>query len=262
MEDYTRIKQVGKAVGYILQKLKEETKVGMTGRKLEKLALELMKERKEKERVRSSIKGYAGFPGAICVSVNANLTHGIPNEYPFQEGDLVSIDVACNRYGIHADAALTTIVGKGTKEQKELLEVTEGALQEAINSIKPGITTNQDIGHTIEQYIAEKNKNREKDKKYYVIRRYGGHGIGREMHQEPFIPNFRDITLPGITIQKNAAICIEPLVQMGDEAIELAADKWTVLSKNGNLNAHFEHTIWIGDKEVEIMTKYEQRLSN
>ena len=252
-----KMREVGKAVAYILKTLKKEIKVGMNGQELEKRALGLMKEKK----VKSSIKGYRGFPAAICVSLNNEITHGIPDSRPFKTGDLVSFDVACHKKdkwgtSYHADAALTIIVGQeedGLLDQEKktkLLMVAQTALQRVIEKIQPGITTTQDIGNTIEEYV--------NSEKHHVIKEYGGHGIGHEMHETPFIPNYKISDKYSVVIHENTAICVEPLVQIDNAEVELSAENnWTVFSPQGKLNAHFEHTIWIGKEKAEVLTSDE-----
>ena len=239
------IKKVGQAVSNILKRLKKEIKPGVSGKDLDKLARQLMKEKE----VQSSSLDYKGFSAAICVSLNEELTHGIPDERIFKEGDLVSIDVACNYQGYHADAALTTIVGAGDDVKRSLLNITKNSLYFVIQNIQPGITTTQDIGAMLEKYIRTRG--------YYPIKEYGGHGIGENLHQEPFIPNYK-ISNKGEVIKEGMFICIEPLVQIGDAEVEVSPNKWTVFSKNGYLNAHFEHTVYIGKTGAEILTNYEE----
>jgi methionyl aminopeptidase len=217
MEKYEYIKATGKIVAHILKKLKKEIKPGVCGRDLEKIAQELMK----KNQVYSSSLNYNGFPAAICVSLNNELTHGIPDERPFQEGDLVSFDVACyqkdekgNTY--HADSAMTVIVGEGNEPKRNLLKVAKNSLYYVIQNIHPNSTTTQDIGRMLEKYIRTRG--------YYPIKEYGGHGIGEKLHQEPFIPNYK-IPNKGEVIREGMFICIEPLVQMNDAEIKIADDK-------------------------------------
>jgi methionyl aminopeptidase len=251
MDKYECIKRAGKSVAIILKKLKKEIKPGVSGKDLDKLARQLMAE----EKVQSSSLGYRigdrVFPGYICVSVNEELTHGVPDERVFKEGDLVSVDVACNYQGYHADAALTTIAGKGDEIKKKLLDITKNSLYYVIQEIIPNKTTTQDIGAMLEKYI--KNRGYQS---YYLIKEYGGHGIGESLHQEPFIPNYKT-TDKGEIIKEGMFICIEPLVQIGDAEIDVSSNKWTVFSKNGHLNAHFEHTIYITKKGAEIITDYD-----
>jgi methionyl aminopeptidase len=238
------IKKAGRIVGNILKILKKEIKLGISGKYLDNLASQLMKEAGAK----SSCLNYNGFPASICVALNEELTHGIPDERLFKDGDLVSIDVACSYEGYHADAALTTIAGEGDEMKKKLLAVTKNSLYYVIQNIKPGITTTQDIGGMIEKYTRIRG--------YYSIREYGGHGIGEKLHQEPFIPNYKTPN-KGEIIEEGMFICVEPLVQINDAKISVADNKWTVFSKKGNLNAHFEHTLHITKDGVEIITNYE-----
>jgi len=251
-----KMREVGQIIAYILKTLKKEIKIGMTGQELEKRALQLMKEKK----VKSSIKGYRGFPAAICVSLNNEVTHGIPDDRSFKSGDLVSFDVACHKkdkWGVayHADAALTVIVDQekdsspDQAKKTKLLMVAQTALQKVIEKIQPGITT-QSIGNIIEEYVNSEN--------HYVIKEYGGHGIGHEMHETPFIPNYKIPDKHSVVIRENTAICVEPLVQIDNAEVELSAkNNWTVFSPQGKLNAHFEHTVWVGKEKVEVLTAYE-----
>lgn len=205
------IKKAGAAVALILRTLKSEIKPGVSGKDLEKLADRLMKE----QGVQSSSLNYEVnqqiFPSSICVSVNHELTHGIPTTKPFQSGDLVSVDVACHYQGYHADAALTTIAGEGDENKRNLLKVTKNSLHYLIQSIRPNITTTQDIGATLEKYIRSRGH-----KRYFLIKEYGGHGIGEKLHQSPFIPNYRTPD-KGEIIKEGMFICVEPLVQIGDD---------------------------------------------
>jgi methionyl aminopeptidase len=212
MTKIEHIKKAGKVVGYILKKLKQEIKQGSSGKKLDKLAQQLMEEQK----VQSSSLNYKGFSASICVSLNHELTHGIPDERVFQNGDLVSIDVACSYQGYHADAALTTIVGEGDEKKRNLLNVTKNSLYYVIQKIIPNKTTTQDIGAMLEKYIRTRG--------YYPIKEYGGHGIGENLHQEPFIPNYKTLD-KGEIIKEGMFICIEPLVQISDAEVDISTNK-------------------------------------
>ncbi|MCE8164094.1 MAG: type I methionyl aminopeptidase [Candidatus Moeniiplasma glomeromycotorum] len=248
------IRKAGVAVAHILKRLKSEIKPGVCGKDLEKLASQLMKE----QGVQSSSLNYELnqqiFPSSICVSVNQELTHGIPTAKPFQSGDLVSIDVACHYQGYHADAALTTIAGEGDEQKKNLLMVTKKSLEHVIRNIQPNITTARDIGIMLEKYIRTRH--------YYPIKEYGGHGIGEALHQPPFIPNSRHYSGTPEVIRPGMFICVEPLVQIGDDEttkLIVPPSNWeVVVSKNGHLNAHFEHTLYITKQGVEIITNYEE----
>jgi methionyl aminopeptidase len=212
------IEKAGQAVSNILKRLKKEIRPGISGKDLDSLARKLM----EKEGVQSSSLGYRVndrvFPGAICVSLNEGLTHGIPDDRIFKEGDLVSVDVACNYQGYHADAALTTIAGEGNEAKRSLLNITKNSLYYVIKKIISNKTTTQDIGAMLEKYVRECG-----NKKYFLIKEYGGHGIGENLHQEPFIPNYKTPD-KGEIIKEGMFICIEPLVQIGDDKIDVSAD--------------------------------------
>ncbi len=223
-KDIKNIKIAGRAVDNVLQKIKEAIHPGMSGKKLEEIALKAMKENK----VKSSILGYKGFPATICVSVNNQLTHGIPDNKQFKRGDLVSFDVACNYRGMHADAASTVIVDENEddKERKKLLAVTREALDYAIEKIQL------------------------REKGFWTIKDLGGHGIGSLMHLDPFIPNFDNGDKTVIEI--NNAYCIEPLVQMKDSEAKTSNDGWTVVTES--LSSHFEDTILVTERGIENLT--------
>jgi len=209
-EKIFKIKFASKAVAHILKKLKEETRAGITGRDLEKFACKLM----EENNVKSSVLGYENFPAYICISLNEELTHGVPDDRVFKEGDLVSFDVACNYQGCHADAALTMIIGQGNEEKRKLLQVTENALIFAIKRIKPNITTTRSIGNNLEKYIRSHG--------FFPIKEYGGHGIGYSLHEKPFIPNYKHEKHLSKKIERGMFICIEPLVQFNDDKIKVS----------------------------------------
>lgn len=247
---YSRV--AGQVVKSILQLLREQLRPGLSGKDLERMAVSVMKAGKTK----SSSLGYGGFPAAICVSINDELTHGVPDDRPFVAGDLVSVDVSCSYRGFHADAAITVLVeasqgnhesfDDATQAQKKfLIETTENALLFAIKKIVPNQTTTQDIGAAIQAYVTAKG--------CFVIREYGGHGIGRMLHMDPFIPNFKT-DFVGEIIKPGMLICIEPLVQFGNDKIKISPNGKSVLSRDGFLNAHFEHTILIGNDDAEIIT--------
>ena len=239
-----------RVVSLIIEKIGIEIKPGLNGKDLEQIAILIMKEK----RVKSSSLGYGGFPSSICVSVNEELTHGVPTLKPFYSGDMVSVDVACKYKGFHADSAYTFIVREkdfkkediSIYQDKEILvDVTRSALILSIESIIPGKTTTSELGAFIEKYVLSRG--------FFVIKEYGGHGIGSSLHMDPFIPNYNpnsqgQILMPGMVI------CIEPLVQFGNNKIKLASNGKTVISSDGFLNAHFEHTVLIRDKDVEILT--------
>jgi len=211
------MEQIGKIVGNILKKLKENIKENVCGQDLNKIAEILMKE----NNAYSSSLGYNDFPASICVSVSnkekSELTHGIPTFIPFKKGDLVSIDVACYQKNknvcFHADAALTVIVGETENEKKnKLINVTKNCLNFVINQIKPNVTNLQDIGEIIQKYVESRG--------FHVIKEFGGHFIGEKLHELPCIPNYK-IKEKGKVLKPGMFICIEPLVQELDNQITL-----------------------------------------
>ena len=192
-------------------------------------------------------KGYRGFPKSICTSINEEVVHGIPDQRKLQDGDILSIDVGVSYRKYIADAAITVPIGAISPEAKRLIEVCENSLNLAIKAIKPNIKLSV-ISRTIQEYV-EKNG-------YSVIRNYTGHGIGRRMHEDPQVPNFvskqlleaDEILTPGVTI------AIEPMICMGVCDTEVLGNKWTVVTKDRKLSAHFEHTIVVTENGADILT--------
>ncbi|WMI80602.1 type I methionyl aminopeptidase [Anaerotignum sp. MB30-C6] len=191
-----------------------------------------------------SFKGYGGFPGTLCTSINEEVIHGIPSNRVLNEGDILSIDVGCILNGYHADMARTYAIGQISAEAKKLIEVTEQSFFEGITFAKEGNHLN-DIGSAIQKYV-EKNG-------FSVVRAYVGHGIGRKMHEPPEVPNFKTLGR-GIRLQKGMTLAIEPMVNMGSYDVRVLKDGWTVVTKDGKYAAHYENTILITDGEPEILT--------
>ncbi|QNB47465.1 type I methionyl aminopeptidase [Thermanaerosceptrum fracticalcis] len=193
-----------------------------------------------------AFKGYHGFPASICASVNEEVVHGIPSSLrQVKSGDIISIDIGAIINGYVGDAAVTLPVGEIDAEAQRLLEVTEKSLYEGIEK---AVVDNRlsDISHAIQTYV-ENNK-------FSVVRDFVGHGIGRNMHEEPQVPNFG---LPGRgpRLKAGMTLAIEPMVNMGTYEVETLADNWTVVTKDRKLSAHFEHSIAITDKGPWILTK-------
>lgn len=185
-----------------------------------------------------SFLGYAGFPGSACVSVNEEVIHDIPGSRKIKAGDIVSIDVGAKLNGFHGDTCKTFPVGKISEEAQMLLDVTEASLMVGISKAQPGARLEEVCG-AIEQYCASRG--------YGIVREYCGHGIGRELHEAPEVPNYvqhgsRDMR---IKLQPGMVICIEPMINVKGDAIRQCKDGWTVRTKNGCLSAHFEHEIAI-----------------
>ena len=193
-----------------------------------------------------SFLGYKGFTGSICASINDEIVHGIPTaDRVLRDGDLVSLDFGAIWEGFHSDAAVTVFVGSPPSDDaKRLTETTEAALDAAIAVIRPGGRLS-DIGHAIEQIALAHGLG--------VIREYGGHGIGRALHEDPFIQNW-GAAGRGPELKPGLVVAIEPMLTLGGDATEVRDDGWTVVTADGSLSAHFEHTVAITDAGHEVLT--------
>ncbi len=191
-----------------------------------------------------SFLGYHGYPATICTSPNDVIVHGIPDGYKLKEGDILSVDVGAIYEGYHGDAARTFAIGDVSDEVTKLIRATEESMLAGIEQVKAGARIG-DIGSAVQQ-VAEVAG-------FSVVREYVGHGIGEQMHEEPQIPNYGEPG-KGMKLKKGMAICIEPMVNMGDWRTELQDDGWTVTTADGSLSAHFENTIAITSAGVEVMT--------
>ena len=237
-EEIEIMRKCGRILAAILDKLRVEVRSGIKTRQLDII----MAEESEKRGVMPSFKNYRSFPANICVSVNDEIVHGIPGERILQEGDIVSLDVGVKLDGFHTDAAITIGVGQINKDAEELISVTEGSLKSGIAQAISGAWVG-DISFAIQQYVESKG--------FSVVREYTGHGVGRDLHEEPQIPNF--MVGKGPLLRKGMTLAIEPMVNAGDWHTKLAANQWTVLTIDGSLSAHFEHTIVITDSRAEIL---------
>jgi methionyl aminopeptidase len=237
-EEIIIMRKCGKILAAILDKLRAEVRPGIKTSQLDII----MTEESGKRGVIPSFKNYRGFPANLCVSVNDEIVHGIPGERILQEGDIVSLDVGVKLDGFHTDAAITVGVGQIGKEAEDLIEVTEDSLESGIAQAISGARLD-DISSAIQHYVESKG--------FSVVREYTGHGIGRDLHEEPQIPNF--VVGKGLLLRKGMTLAIEPMVNTGDWHTKLATNQWTVLTADGSLSAHFEHTIAITDNEAEIL---------
>ena len=185
------------------------------------------------------------FPATLCISINDEVVHGVPdNNRVLQEGDIVSLDLGIHHDGIFTDAAVTVPVGKISKQLEELLAVTSDALEIGIAAAQPGATTG-DVGYAIESFV---------NKRYGIVREFSGHGVGRKIHEDPYIPNFGkpgtgERLVPGMTI------AIEPMLNIGKAGVEMLDDQWTIVTVDGKPSAHFEHTVLITETGNEVLTK-------
>jgi methionyl aminopeptidase len=234
------MRQAGRVVAIVLEILSRAIRPGMETKELDVIAGRELK----KLGAKPSFKGYHGFPANLCVSVNDEIVHGIPGERVLKEGDIVSLDFGSIYDGFQGDAAVTVSVGEVKPEAKRLMETTEDALEAGIAKAYAGARLG-DISAAVQRCAESVG--------YSVIREYTGHGIGRQMHEEPQIPNFGQ---PGTgpVLKKGMVLALEPMVSMGDWRTRLGSDHWTVSTADGSLSAHFEHTIAVTDAEAEVLT--------
>lgn len=198
----------------------------------------------ESHGAKPSFLGYGGYPASICASVNEVVIHGIPGSRKLQEGDIVSVDVGAYLDGFHGDCAATFPCGEITPEAQKLIDVTKQSFFEGIKLAKVGQRVS-DIGHAVQQYVEGFG--------YGVVRDFVGHGVGRNMHEAPEVPNY-GAAGHGARLQPGMVIAVEPMVCAGDWRVKVLGDKWTTVSADGSLTAHYENTILITDGEPEILT--------
>jgi methionyl aminopeptidase len=237
-EEIVIMRKCGKILADILDKIRVAVRPGIKTGHLDIIMAEESKNRG----VIPSFKNYRGFPANLCVSVNDEIVHGIPGERILQEGDIVSLDVGAKLNGFHTDAAITIGVGRISKEAADLIVVTKGSLKAGIAQAISGAWVG-DISSAIQHYVESKG--------FSVVREYTGHGVGRDLHEEPQIPNFA--VGKGLLLRRGMTLAIEPMVNAGDWHTKLADNQWTVLTADGSLSAHFEHTVAITDNEAEIL---------
>lgn len=234
------MRRAGGILGTVLQELKLKLKPGMKTAELDILADTMLR----KMGAVPSFKGYRGFPASVCVSVNEEIVHGIPGDRVLNEGDIVSLDLGDIVDGFQADSALTAGVGQISKEAASLIAATEGALEAGILAARGGNHLG-DIGAAVEAHAKKQG--------FCVVRNYGGHGIGQNMHEDPSVLNYGRPG-SGMLLKKGMTIAIEPMLNEGTCDNKVGPDAWTVLTADGKLSAHFEHTIAITDGEAEVLT--------
>jgi methionyl aminopeptidase len=193
-----------------------------------------------------SFKGYNGFPAAACISVNEEVVHGIPSARKLQEGDIVGIDIGLIKDGWHADSAETFAVGEISPEAKQLLRVTRECLELAIAAVQAGRRLSV-IGTAVEEHAMGHG--------FSVVESLVGHGIGRDLHEDPQVPNYRCFSSPDPVMELGLVIAIEPMVNQGTKRVVTAEDRWTVVTADKSLSAHFEHTVAVTADSVQVLTR-------
>jgi len=234
------MREAGRIVAGVLDMLEKYIKPGTRTEQLDRLADEYIRERKGMP----SFLGYRGFPKSICTSINDVVVHGIPGKARLREGDIIGIDVGVILDGYHGDAARTYAVGEVSPTARRLMEVTRTALEAGVDACRPGNRLG-DVSHSIQQ-VAEKGG-------FSVVVQFVGHGIGREMHEEPQIPNFGPPGR-GPLLEEGMVFALEPMVNEGGYEVEVDSDGWTVRTKDGKLSAHYEHTVAVTEREPLVLT--------
>lgn len=234
------MRKAGYLVSMTHKYLKPYIKPGITTLELDKLAETF---------IRSNggiptCKGYQGFPNSLCISVNDEVVHGIPGKRKLKNGDIVTIDMVISYHGYQGDAAWTYAVGTIDTKKKYLMEHTEASLYEGIKQVKPGNRIG-DISNAIEEYATKH--------KLGIVKELVGHGIGKDMHEDPDIPNYGKKN-KGPRLKKGMVICIEPMLNLGSASVGILDDGWTIVTEDGSPSAHFEHTVLVTEDGFEILT--------
>ncbi|MEX0870099.1 MAG: type I methionyl aminopeptidase [Candidatus Spechtbacterales bacterium] len=240
-EDIEQMRQSGKIAALILNEVAQEAKPGVTTEFLNELAERLCKNHD----VKPAFKGYTGFPAALCTSNNDVIVHGIPNNQPLKDGDVLGLDFGVIYHGWYSDTAVTVGVGDISFESRHLLSVAKKALRLGIKKAKPGNTVG-DIGNTVQRFVEKEG--------FSIVKELVGHGVGKDLHEEPQIPNYGKRG-KGEKLREGMVIAIEPMIIEGSPDIALDSDKFSYKSADGSYAAHFEHTIAITEKGPEVLTK-------
>ncbi len=241
VSDIEKMKRAGHAVALCHQRVEAAIAPGVSTQELDDIVRDTLAE----VGATSNFLGHHGFTGRICASVNDEIVHGIPGPRRLNEGDIIAVDIGAIVDGFHGDSAWTYPVGAISEENQRLLRDTEAALYEGLRQATAGKRLG-DVGHAIEVYASERG--------YGIVQEYGGHGIGREMWEEPHIPNHGEPGT-GIRLKKGMTLAIEPMLTLGGEETRVLDDEWTVVTADGSWSAHFEHTVAITDGEPLILTQ-------
>ncbi|MEQ8151278.1 MAG: type I methionyl aminopeptidase [Smithellaceae bacterium] len=240
-DEIERARASSQIVAEVLNKLRDRVKPGATTKELDRFAEEVARKRGAKP----AFKGYRGYPYSLCTSVNEEVVHGMPSERILKEGDIISLDFGVFYNGFFGDAAITLPVGKITDVARKLIEVTEQSLYAGIEQAKKGNRLG-DISSSVQQTVEPPG--------FSVVRDFVGHGIGRNLHEDPQIPNYGKKGR-GIELKSGMILAIEPMVNQGSYKVKILEDGWTVVTEDGMLSAHFEHSVAITDNGPEILSK-------
>jgi methionyl aminopeptidase len=243
-EQIERMAAAGTIQARCLRMLRSKCRPGVTTGELDQAAERFI----ASQGAEPSFLGYRGFPGSICTSPNSMVVHGIPGEYELRRGDVLSLDVGVTKDGWVADAAITVPVGDITPEARHLLDVTEGALHAGVEQVRPGNHLS-DVSHAIQRIVEIEG--------FSIIRSLVGHGIGRDMHEDPQIPNFGEPGR-GPELEPGMVLAIEPMVNAGGPEIRMGDDGWAVYSADGSLAAHFEFTVAVTEDGPRVLTPWHE----
>ncbi|MGM9989000.1 MAG: type I methionyl aminopeptidase [Bacillaceae bacterium] len=235
------MREAGRIVALTHQELKKHIVPGITTLELDAIAEKVIRSHS----AIPSFKGYNGFSGSICASVNDQLVHGIPGKRVLKDGDIISIDIGAKYNGYHGDSAWTYAVGTISDNTQKLLDVTEKSLYIGLEEAKPGERLSN-ISHAIQTYVEAHN--------FSIVREYVGHGVGQELHEDPQIPHYGPPN-KGPRLRPGMVLAVEPMVNAGSRYVKTLADNWTVVTVDGKMCAHFEHTVAITETGYEILTK-------
>jgi methionyl aminopeptidase len=242
-EEREKIRESGRIVAEMLAELRNAVRPGITTDDIDKMAAEALK----RYGAKSSSLGYHGYPASLCTSVNEEVVHGIPGKRVLKEGDIITLDFAANYKGWHADSAITVPVGTVEPEVQQLLKITEEALYRGIATARAGNRL-LDIARAVQHHVEATG--------FSVVRHYGGHGVGRSMHEDPQVLNYVEPGNPGymLRLKPGMVLAIEPMVIMGAQDTRVLDDDWTVVSVDATYAAHFEHTVAITEADADILT--------
>jgi methionyl aminopeptidase len=240
-DEIEKLRTANLIVAEILQELREKVRPGVTTRELDNLCEQLSR----RKRVRPAFKGYRGYPFALCTSVNGEVVHGMPSERPLVAGDIVSLDFGVNYQGYFGDAAITVPVGSVSAEAQRLMKVTEEGLYDAISQAVAGNRLG-DVSAAVQERVESAG--------FSVVREFVGHGIGRSLHEDPQIPNY-GVRGRGIELKVGMVLAIEPMVNEGSYDVKVLQDGWTVITEDGKLSAHFEHSVAITENGPDILSR-------
>ncbi len=239
-EEIRAIRAASQIVAEVLTELKSEIRPGITTNQLDNFAESMAKEKGAKP----AFKGYRGYPASLCTSINEEIVHGIPSDRNLQDGDIISLDFGVILDGYYGDAAVTYPVGNIKPQAEKIIKVVEESLYKGLEQVKEGNRIS-DISAAIQEYVEANG--------FSIIRNFVGHGIGSSLHEEPQIPNF-GTPGQGPKIKSGMAFAIEPMIAAGDWNVDILADDWTAVTRDKSISAHYEHTVAVTKKGMEILS--------